>query len=127
MLNSLIEEQKVVNAFNKYLKERKIKIDEIIAQDVDDFNISYYWEIFDESDSIEEIEETQDKIAEIIYKNFKINESYNIFNANGKCCATCRTLEQAQDKIKELIKIDVKLAKDYNNNDYLTTYSIKKM
>lgn len=127
MLNYLIEETKTVNAFIEFLNNNNIESDEIMQEDIDTFLMLYYWDIFDGSESIEEIESVNDEITRILHENFTINKSFHIFNGKGSYCATCRTEKQAKKTIKELKKIDKKLAKSYNNKEYITKYIIKEM
>ena len=73
MLNILIEENVVINYFKEYLEAEDIQEDNINFEDVNNYLMFMWYDFFDNIDTIEEREATEEEIERIIYENFNVN------------------------------------------------------
>ena len=73
MLNILIEENVVINDFKEYLEAEDIQEDNINFEDVNNYLMFMWYDFFDNIDTIEEREATEEEIERIIYENFNVN------------------------------------------------------
>lgn len=67
-----ISEKDVINDFKEYLNDYGIKETQITYEDVNDYLMGIYFDIFDNVESIEDAELIQDEIEKIIYENFNV-------------------------------------------------------
>ena len=69
-----VDEKVVINDFKNYLEEYDIKEAEISFQNVNDYLSSMYFDIFDNIESIEDMQLIEEEIENIIYNNFKVSK-----------------------------------------------------
>ena len=69
-----VDEKVVINDFKNYLEEYDIKEAEISFQDVNDYLSSMYFDIFDNIESIEDMQLIEERIENIIYHNFQVSK-----------------------------------------------------
>ena len=69
-----VDEKVVINDFKNYLEEYDIKDAEISFQDVNDYLSSMYFDIFDNVESIEDMQLIEERIENIIYNNFQVSK-----------------------------------------------------
>lgn len=67
-----IKEIEVINEFRDYLDDYGIKETQITFEDVNDFLAGIYFDIFDNVESIEDLQLIETEIENIIYKNFNV-------------------------------------------------------
>lgn len=69
-----VDEKVVINDFKNYLEEYDIKEAEISFQNVNDYLSSMYFDIFDNIESIEDMQLIEEEIENIIYNNFQVSK-----------------------------------------------------